>query len=158
MVAILDAFHFDLSLATPPGHPADSVGAGKDMEVEPEKGVEPDKVVEPEKWVESDKVVEPEKGVYPAEQEPEGTSVGTSEVILMDTEKEDEQLEEEEEEGEGKEAARLSPEEQKRLTAQHIHDSIVRTVLPRLQAVLTKQVFNCDHLYVCACVHFCEGM
>eukprot|EP00731_Ephydatia_muelleri_P001007 Em0001g1007a len=140
VVAILDAFHFDLSLATPPGHATDSVGAGEKMEVE--KGVEPEKGVLPEKGMLLEKGVEPEKGLESAEQEPEGTSVVTSDMIPMGTEKEDEQSEEEEEEveeREGKEVARPNPEEQKRLTAQHIHDSIVRTILPRLQAVLTKQ-------------------
>ncbi|KAL5491179.1 hypothetical protein EMCRGX_G016420 [Ephydatia muelleri] len=34
VVAILDAFHFDLSLATPPGHATESFRTGEEMEVE----------------------------------------------------------------------------------------------------------------------------
>lgn len=139
MVAILDAFHFDLSLATPFGRASDRNGTGE--EKVQEKSHEPIADVQ------------------------EGVSVDPSgqEAVAMDTTKEDAQLdegqEEKDEEGEEKDeegeeeeeegqATDANVEEQNRLTAQRIHDNIVRTILPRLQAVLTKQVERC----ACLCM------
>ena len=136
MVAILDAFHFDLSLATPFGRASDRNWTGE--EKVQEKSHEP--------------IADVQEGVS---EDPSG-----QETVAMDATKEDAQLdegqEEKDEEGEEEEegqATDANVEEQNRLTAQRIHDNIVRTILPRLQAVLTKQVECCACLCMpAACV------
>ena len=126
VVAILDAFHFDLSFAMP-------LGCGKNTNT---KGTGEEK----------------QEGEVALSKPAISVETSGNVVVAMDTGKEKNEVEEEgneEDHGEGEEEVPevgLGVEELKKL-AQRIHDNIVRTIIPRLQAVLTKQV-----LCVCVCV------
>ncbi len=140
-MTILDAFHFDLSQAY-------ALADGEEEERGKEEGGKEGEKEEGGKEVEREEAEEEERGGgREGEREEgndkEGQHTGeTSEVEGEETMEPELDLEEEDE-GEGDERIEATGEAQRgsqKSTAQRVHRTIVHSILPSLQAVLTQKV------------------